>query len=82
VEKMREEELPKLFQHLVGSRSQVVGTMAEVGILSVVFEVGMLHGLEEEECSPPPDHRLVGTPDEQGEVVEILDEQEGNQVEH
>jgi len=80
VEQTREEELPKLSQHLVGSRSQVVGMMAGVGILSVVFEVGMLHG--QEEGSPPPDHRLVGTPDEQGEVVEILDEQEGNQVEH
>jgi len=48
--------------------------MAGVGIRSVVFEVGMLHGQEE---GSPPDHRLVGTPDEQGEVVEILDEQEG-----
>jgi len=76
---MWEEELPKLSQHLVGSRSQVVGMMAGVGILSVVFEVGMLHGQEEGRA---PDHRLVGTPDEQGEVVEILDEQEGNQVEH
>ena len=80
MEQTREEELPKLSQHLVGSRSQVVGMMAGVvGILSVVFEVGMLHGQEE---GSPPDHQLVGTPDEQGEVVEILDEQEGNQVEH
>ena len=79
MEQTREVELPKLSQHLVGSRSQVVGMMAGVGILSVVFEVGMLHGQEE---GSPSGHRLVGTPDERGEVVEILDEQEGNQVEH
>jgi len=48
--------------------------MAEVG--NQLLEVGILRDLE---VDIQPGHQLVvGTPAGQGEVVEILDEQEGN----